>query len=119
MVETRAQEPEMTLPAMLARRARHASDGRLVLDAVSGLVVSALGIFFRPPAWPVVVSAAACVMAFGSWGIIDRVLADGRTRPRASWALRALRVGAAGLGILSALALVATTMAVMLGTWIS
>ena len=104
---------------MLASRARHASDGRLVLDAAGGLVVGALLVAFRPPAWPVFVSTALVFLAFGVWGISDRALRDGHVGPRTSRALRALRVMAAGLGVAGALAFVATGMALMLGTWIS
>jgi len=104
---------------MLASRARHASDGRLVLDAAGGLVVGALLVAFRPPAWPVFLSAALVFLAFGVWGISDRALGDGQVGPRASRALRALRVLAAGVGVASTLAFIATGMAVMLGTWIS
>jgi hypothetical protein len=119
MVETGANGPEVTLPALLASRARHASDGRLVLDAAGGLIVAALLVTFRPPAWPVLVSAAIVFLAFGVWGISDRVIADGDVGPRTSRALRVLRAVAAGLGVASAVALIATAMAIMLGTWIS
>ena len=104
---------------LLASRARHASDGRLVLDTAGGLVVGALLVAFRPPAWPVFLSAALVFLAFGVWGISDRALGDGALGPRMSRTLRALRLFAAGLGVAGALALIATGMAVMLGTWIS
>ena len=119
VVETRAEETELTLPALLARRARKASDERLVLDAGGGLVVAALVVAFRPPGWSVLVSAAAVFFAFGVWGISDRMIADQPTSTRASRVMRALRAAAAGLGVVSAVALVGTAMALMLGTWIS
>jgi hypothetical protein len=119
MVETGVNDPNLTLPALLARRARNASDGRLVLDTIGGLVVGALVLAFRPPGWPTLFSASTAFLAFGAWGISDRMISDGSMSPRVSQLLRALRAGAAGLGIVSAFALVATTMALMLGTWIS
>ncbi len=108
-----------TLASVLVRRARQASDGRLVLDAASGLVVGALAIAFRPPAWPVVLSAAVSILAFGSWGISDRTLRDMEAGSRGAQALRALCVALAALGALGVVALAATTMAFALGTWVS
>jgi hypothetical protein len=119
MVETRAEGSDLTLPELLARRARSASDERLALDAGGGLLAGTLVLAFRVPGWPVLVSAAAIFVAFGVWGIADRTIGDENLGARASRVVRALRAGAAGLGIASALALVGTGMALMLGTWIS
>ncbi len=119
MAETQAKGAELTLATVLARRARQASDGRLVLDAASGLIVGALALAFRPPAWPVVLSAAACILAFGAWGISDRALRETEAGSRPSRALQALCVAMATLGALGFVALAATTMFFMLGTWIS
>ena len=119
MVGTSADDREITLGTLLARRARQASDGRLVIDAVGGLLVGLLVVAFRPPLWSVQVSAAAAFVAFGTWGISDRMLENEGLGARGAQALRALRGGAAALGVVSGLALVATTMALMLGTWIS
>ena len=118
-VETRAESSDLTLPELLTRRARSASDARLALDAGGGLLVGALVLAFRVPAWPVLVSAAAIFVAFGVWGIADRTLGEESLGARTSRVMRVLRGGAMGLGIASALALVATGMALMLGTWIS
>lgn len=118
MVETQANDQPTTLATVLVRRARSASDGRLVLDAAGGLIVAAVVLVLRPPAWPAIVSAAVCFLAFGVWGICDRTVREDEAGTRAP-ALRALRTAAAGVGILGALALAATTMALMLGTWIS
>ena len=118
MAETDVNGSE-TLASVLVRRARQASDGRLVLDAASGLVVGALALTFRPPAWPVVLSAAVSILAFGMWGISDRALRETEAGSRGAYALRALCVATAALGALGVVALAATTMAFMLGTWIS
>src|SRR5688572_23537105 len=64
MVQTEANGAPTTLAGVLAGRARQASDGRLVLDTASGLVVGALALAFRPPAWPVILSAAVSLLAF-------------------------------------------------------
>ena len=119
MVETQANEQELTLPALLARRARAASDGRLALDAAGGLIAGALVLMLRPPAWPLILSAAACFLAFGAWGISDRAVREGTVGAHGLRALRALRAGAVALGVLGSVALGATAMALMLGTWIS
>jgi hypothetical protein len=119
MRESGANDRAPTLPALLAHRARHASDGRLVLDAVGGLIVGALALATRPPGWPILASAAASFLAFGVWGISDRILEDAGVGAYAARALRALRGAAAAFGAASALALVLTAMALMLGTWIS
>lgn len=117
-VETQANGSEVTLAGVLVRRARQASDGRLVIDAAGGLVVTALAIAFRPPGWAVLLSAAVSLMAFGMWGISDRAAQESE-RPRLIRALKAFRAVAAALGALGGVALAATTMALMLGTWIS
>ena len=119
MIETQVTERELTLPALLARRARGASDGRLALDAAGGLIAGALVLMLRPPAWPLLLSAAVCFLAFGVWGITDRAVREGTVGPRGSRALRALRAAAVALGVLGGVALGATAMALILGTWIS
>jgi hypothetical protein len=106
--------PDITLPELLARRARGASDGRLVADAAGGVLVAAAALFWRPQLWPLVVSAAMCFSAFGLWGIADRALGGSRaTVPLA------LRGAATALGVLAALALLASVLAMGLGTIIS
>src|SRR5688572_7052258 len=118
MAETEANGSE-TLATVLARRARQASDGRLVLDAASGLIVGALALAFRPPAWPVVLSAAVSILAFGAWGISDRALRETEPGSHRARALQALCVAMATLGAIGLVALAAATMFFMLGTWIS
>jgi hypothetical protein len=119
MVDTPTSERQLTLPALLARRARRASDGRLTLDAAGGLIAAALLLELRPPAWPPLVSAALCFLAFGVWGISDRALSESEHGPSSRRALQTLRAAAVALGVAAAIALVVTTMALMLGRWIS
>ncbi len=118
MVETEANGAELTLAGVLVRRARQASDGRLVLDVAGGLVVGALALAVRPPGWSVLLSAAISLLAFGAWGTSDRAARETES-VHAGRALKTLRAAAAALGLLSGTALAATTMALMLGTWIS
>jgi hypothetical protein len=119
MADTPTSERQLTLPALLARRARRASDGRLTLDAAGGLIAAALLLELRPPAWPPMVSAALCFLAFGVWGISDRALRESEHGGTSRRAWQTLRAVAVALGIASSVALVATAMAIMLGTWIS
>jgi hypothetical protein len=118
MVETRTNEHPLTLATVLVRRARSASDGRLVVDAAGGLITSVVVLVLHPPGWPVIASAAFCFLAFGVWGISDRTIRerDAGTRGRA---LHVLRAAAATIGILGAVALAISAMFLMLGTWIS
>ena len=118
MVETQANDQPLTLATVLVRRARAASDGRLVLDAVGGLIAGAVALVLHPPGWPTIASAATCFLAFGVWGITDRTVRESGAGARGR-ALRTLRGAAVALGILGGVALAVTAMATMLGTWIS
>jgi hypothetical protein len=119
MSQTPSNGSELTFQSLLAARARTASDGRLALDTAVGLIAGTLAVALRPPAWAVLASGALCLVAFGLWGIIDRSVREHDRETRSLRVLRALRVAAATLGIVGAIALVATGMALMLGTWIS
>lgn len=119
MGETPATGRDLTLPSLLAARARTASDGRLAVDTGVGLIAGSLAIALRPPAWSVMASAALCLVAFGAWGIADRAVSDHPAGGRGLRAVRGLRAAAAALGVLGALGLIATGMALVLGTWIS
>lgn len=118
MVDTPANEQPPTLATILVRRARGASDGRLVLDAAGGLIAAAVALVLRPPGWPAIASAATCFLAFGVWGISDRTVRESGAGARGR-ALRVLRAAAVALGVVGGVALAVTAMALMLGTWIS
>ena len=115
-------EHEASLPELLARRARGASDGRLALDVAGGVLGAVAAGLWQPPGWPTLVSAGCCFAAFGLWGIADRVLgerrASGDTAGIAT-ALRVVRASAAATGVLAALGLLLTALGLALGTWIS
>ena len=113
-----ANDRDVTLAALLARRARAASDGRLVADASGGVIVGALVLAFRPPAWPLAVAVAAFFFAYGFWGISDRALTGRPAAAPATRVLRVLRVASATLGVVSVLGFAATLMAFALGNWI-
>src|SRR5688572_2656464 len=118
MVQTHANGHELTLSALLAARARAASDGRLALDAGGGLLVAALALAVRPPAWPLLVPAATCFLAYGAWGIADRALHERLSGAHGIRPLRALRAGALVLGVVSVLAVGGVIMGFVLSNWI-
>ena len=90
-----------SLVALLANRARLASDRRLVGDAAFGLVTAGTAAILRPPFWIPLTALAFCLGAFGVWGILDREAsgATGRTR-------RALTIGRGLIAVLGAAAAV-------------
>ena len=109
-----ALRPDVTLPELLAARARGASDERLVANVAGGVLVAAAAAFWRPTVWPLVASAALCFVAYGLWGIADRAIGDSAARGP-----RGLRGLATALGWLAALALLSSVLAVGLGRIIS
>ena len=119
MVDT-LPRPEANVFALLAQRARHASDGRLAADAAGGLLLAAAMLLWRPGGWPVFGSAALCFLAYGGWGIADRALQEAAPSRAAVRRLLALaRAAAAVTGMLAAIALVLVVMGLALGNWIS
>ena len=112
-------QPRATLPALLAQRARHASDGRLALDVGGGLVIAAVALVLRPPGWVPLLSAALCFVAFGSWGITDRMLSEGGRNDIVTRLLRLALGAAVVVGTCAAIVLTLTLFGMALGTWIS
>ena len=112
---------EVSLAQFIAERARHASDARLVANAVGGLGALAALLWWRPVLWVQLASAAACFLAYGLWGIGDRELRDraARATPGTLAALRALRTLALALGGAAMLTFLLTVTALALGTIIS
>ena len=115
-------ENEITLSEFLTRRARRASDGRLVFDVAVGVVAACGALLWRPPGWFPLLSAGCCIAAYGAWGMSDRTLgelgedAHSGTMQRL---LRAGRAGAAVVGLLAAGALLLGVLGLALGRWIS
>lgn len=120
MVESLSRSnAEPTLPELLASRARHSSDGRLVADVIFGSAFATSALLWRPSAWLVLVSAACCFAAFGAWGITDRILGEQDKPERWTRLLRAGRVAAVVVGTIAALAFIFSLWGLALGTWIS
>jgi len=112
--------PDASLPEFLAARARHASDGRLAIDALAGLLVAGAVAYWGGPGSPFLFSIAICFFAFGVWGIADRELGERpAAAPRVRLALVTLRVTTAILGFAAAGYAVVLALAKALGVMIS
>lgn len=72
-----------SLPELLVSRARQSSDRRLAVDAATGIVLAAIVAILRPPLWIPLTALAACLGAYGVWGILDRELGDAYAGKRA------------------------------------
>lgn len=113
--------PEASLRDVLVARARRSSDARLVVDVAGGIVAVVVAATWQPRVWLGVVTAAACFIAFGAWGITDRELiehAEGRAHGAVAL-LRVLRGLAAAIGAVAGIALLLEALGFALGTWIS
>lgn len=112
--------PDASLPEFLAARARHASDGRLAIDALAGLFVAGAVAYWGGPGSAFLFSIAICFFAFGVWGIADRELGERpAAAPRVRVTLVTLRIAAAILGFAAAAYVVILALAKALGVMIS
>ena len=119
MIDT-VPRPDASLPEFLAARARHATDTRLALDALAGLLLGAGVAYWNGPGTRFLMSVGACFFAYGVWGIADRELGErpnASARARVAW--RGLRVSAAILGFAAAAYIVVLGLAKALGVMIS
>lgn len=109
-----------SLPTLLAERARAATDRRLAIEAGVGLVVVTVAAIFRPPLSVPLAAFALSLAMFGTWGIVDRELADdGGGTMRRHRVLSAVRGIAATIGALSAVVGALTLFFGILGRWAS
>lgn len=131
-----AHHADATLGEWLTAHARAVSPRRLALDVVGGGLVACLVALWRPAAWPALLGASLCFVAFGVWATAERRLvaaravspspADirlprpGEPAPR-DWApaWRALRAVAGVLGVIAAALAGFGFLFGVLGTWIS
>ena len=105
--------------AIVAGRARRATDGQLVAAAAIG-VAGAAAIGLLLPRWWIVALPLLCIGSFGVWGIADRSAAE---RAKAGGggsgriALAGLRVAAAVVGTAAGVLTLLVIVARMVGTW--
>lgn len=74
--QARTTDSATSLPDYLAARARAASDTRLALDAIVGLVIVVAFSTWRIPAWYLLAAIGACFLSYGTWAIANRELAE-------------------------------------------
>lgn len=116
---TAGTEPP-SLFAMLAGRARRASDGVLaVLAGIGG--VAAVALVAVRPAWWAFALPLVSAGAFGLWGILERATAERGAQRSARYdrAMGAVQWAVAALGTVCAIVTVFAVLGIMLGTIIS
>ena len=113
------QDAELSLGDFLARRARGASDARLIVDAVVGFVVALSALLAQGPVWYLFVSAGICFLSFGAWGIADRELSERSVAGPATRGLRFARIVSALVGYVAVVFLALGALGVALGRIIS
>ena len=108
--------------ALVARIARGATDGQLVLAAAAGIASAAIIGLVRP-GWWFIALPLLCIGSFGIWGIAERTTVERRTRLGPAFpgqrALAGVRIAAALIGTLAATLALLAIVARTLGTWIS
>jgi hypothetical protein len=116
-----AHHSDAGLPDVLARHARVARDGELVVEVAGGLLGAIAFAVWRPAVWVPLACASLCVSAFGAWGISDRELRErsARATPALTRLLRVTRVAAAAAGAVFAMVFLFAILSAALGTWIS
>ena len=106
--------------ALVARLARRASDGQLVVAAGIGIAAAAIVGLFRPDWWLVALPLLT-VGSFGIWGIADRTATERTTRLGPAFegrgALASVRVVAAAVGTVAGVLTLLAVVARMIGTW--
>ena len=119
MIDT-VPRPDASLAEFLAARARHATDTRLAIDALVGLLIAAGVAYWNGPGAWFLISVGACFFAYGVWGIADRELGERPNAPsRVRAFLRALRAVAAVMGFAAAAYIAVMALGKALGVMIS
>lgn len=108
-----------SLPELLVNRARQATDRRLAMNAVIGLIIAVAVAVLRPVLWVPIGALALAIAAFGVWGILDRELLESKSSGKASPTLNWARGIVGALGGLAAAVSGLTLFFALLGTIIS
>jgi hypothetical protein len=120
--ESRSDPDAEHIFALVAKLARRASDGQLVVAAAAG-IAGAAAIGFLAPSWWFAALPLLCIGSFGVWGIAERTASERLERIGPAFvgrrALAAVRIAAAAIGTLAAVLALLTVAAMALGTWIS
>src|SRR5690349_21777137 len=113
------RNPEISLTAFLARRARTSTDARLVVDAVVGFIVAVAALLAQGPVWYLFTSGGICFLSFGAWGIADRELSETQPESMPARMLKLARIASAIIGFIAAAAFVTGALGVAIGRVIS
>ncbi len=98
---------EPSLFALIADRARHSSDGRLIANVAGGAILVVVVLILRPSLWLFVLPGIA-FGAYGLWGVLERAGTEQRSAARRAgmWAAVLAGYGSAILFALVAMLLV-------------
>ena len=109
------------LAEILGERALRAGSPRLTADIIVGTVIVVVAAWLRPAAWMLLLSAGACLAAYGTWAFaVRRLSAEAwRLSPGAENGWRALRAAGAFVGIAAFVLLLISLLGMMLGRLIS
>ncbi|HET8769711.1 MAG TPA: hypothetical protein VFM71_01890 [Gemmatimonadaceae bacterium] len=109
------------LAEILGERALRAGSSRLTADIIVGTLIVAVAVWLRPAAWVLLLSAGACLMAYGAWAFaVRRLSAEAwRMPPGAENGWRALRAAGAFVGVAAFVLLLISLLGTMLGPLIS
>lgn len=112
---------EASLAEVLGARAKRTPMDRLLIDLVGGGLVMLVAVWARPSGWVVLAAAAGCLLAYGAWAIAERKLLAvpwPESVPHEQvW--RAVRGGAAVVGIAAFVLLLFAAMGLALGSIVS
>jgi len=109
------------LAEILGERALRAGSSRLTADIIVGTLIVAVAVWLRPAAWVLLLSAGACLIAYGAWAFaVRRLSAEAwRMPPGAENGWRALRAAGAFVGVAAFVLLLISLLGTMLGPLIS
>jgi hypothetical protein len=118
--ETRVDQDGEHIFALIAKLARRASDGQLVVAATIGIAAASL-VGLLVPSWWFVALPLLCIGSFGVWGIADRTASERLDRIGPMFAgrraLAVVRITAATVGTLAASLVLLTLAMVAIGPW--
>ncbi len=114
-------DPNASLAQILSARAKRTPMDRLLIDLVGGGLVMLVAAWARPGGWVALTAAAGCFVAYGAWAIAERkllaVMWPESVAHEQAW--RAVRSGAAVVGIAAFVLLLFSTMGIALGSIVS
>jgi hypothetical protein len=121
MMVLSALRPDAGLMEFLAHRARSASVRRLAVDAAVGAGTFVAALRWSHATHLVIASAAAFLLSYGAWGLLDRARSSfaNRLGLRTAGLFDALCALCATFGALAVAGILLAVWALAIGTWIS